>query len=118
MVTKSRRKPPEEHGQGGRPRHDPADLRSDRLVVRIHPDLMSELIEASREQGISRSLFVERVLLTFLNSRRPDGHPQRLDRIGRYEKPAPADSKGSVDAIANAWTGILQPDVTKRPKGS
>lgn len=87
-------------------------------MVRIHPDLMSELIEASREQGISRSLFVERVLLTFLNSRRPDGHPKKLDRIGRYERPAPSESKGSVDAINSVWQGILQPDVTKPRKGS
>jgi len=109
----SKRKTAEESSQGGRPRSDPADLRSDRLVVRIHPDLMSELQEAAREQGISRSLFTERVLLTFLNSRHADGHPRRLDRIGRYERPAAKPSSGSVESIASAWQRIIDPPLKK-----
>lgn len=80
------------------------DLRSERLVQRIHPDLMSAIMQRAREAGFSRSLYVERILIQFMNSmegaeldaigkRRPPGQAaifgQKLDQLHqvRMEKP-------------------------------
>ena len=115
MVAK--RKRPEEALKRGRPRLDPADLRSERLVLRVHPDLMEQLNRRGRTEGISRSLFVERVLIAFLNG--TGGRP--LDRIGRYTQPAP--SPGALENFERAWQhietgsgGVIDPvSSAKRP---
>jgi hypothetical protein len=64
----------------GRPFGDPADVRTSRLAQRVHPDLMSVLDQRSREYGLARSQFVERILVDYLNT-----HEQaQLDVVGRW----------------------------------
>ena len=58
----------------------PADLRAERLVLRVHPDLQTILNVRAREKGISRSTYVEKVILGWL---RADPRNPRLDMIGK-----------------------------------
>lgn len=64
----------------GRRYGDPGDVRTMRLAQRIHPHLMAVLDQRSREYGITRSQFIERVLIDYLNQ---NEHSQ-LDAIGRW----------------------------------
>lgn len=64
----------------GRPFADPADVRTLRLAQRVHPHLMSVLDQRSREYGLTKSQFIERILIDYVNS-----HEQaQLDAIGRW----------------------------------
>jgi hypothetical protein len=67
MVKKSKPKKATEKNVGGRPKRDPDSLRTERLVIRIHPDLMNRLTEISKRNGITRSLLVERALIELVN---------------------------------------------------
>lgn len=64
----------------GRPFGDPRDVRTKRLAQRIHPHLMSVLDQRSREYGITRSQFVERILVDYCNAHEGG----QLDPIGRW----------------------------------
>lgn len=64
----------------GRPFADPADVKTMRLAQRVHPDLMSVLDQRSREYGLTRSQFIERILVDYLNSH----ENAQLDVIGRW----------------------------------
>jgi hypothetical protein len=68
----------------GRPAADPADLRTARVAIRFHPDLVEELDVACREAGINRSVYVERILVNFMNSHSERRERPPLDQIGRY----------------------------------
>jgi hypothetical protein len=72
------------------------DLRSERLVQRIHPDLMSAIMQRAREAGFSRSLYVERILVQFMNSM----EGAELDAIGKRRPPGQAAAFGqTVDQL-------------------
>jgi hypothetical protein len=65
----------------GRPPSDPDDLRTERLAIRVHPDLVTELNALARIEGVSRSVMVERLLIRLVN----DHHRATIvDAIGRY----------------------------------
>lgn len=64
----------------GRPYGDPLDVRTKRLAQRIHPHLMSVLDQRSREYGITRSQFIERILVDYCNAYEGG----QLDPIGRW----------------------------------
>lgn len=64
----------------GRPFADPGDVRTLRLEQRVHPHMMSVLDQRSREYGLSRSQFIERILVDYLNSH----ERAQLDAIGRW----------------------------------
>jgi hypothetical protein len=71
---------------GGRPARDEDSLRSDRLVMRVHPDFMKVLSERAAEQRLSRSRFIEEVLrgVLALDPRNP-----RFDVHGKIDPRAP-----------------------------
>jgi len=69
-----------EKNVGGRPKRDPHTLRTERLVVRIHPDLMQCLTDLAKDNGITRSMLVERAMVSFVNL--SAGAPI-LDTMGR-----------------------------------
>lgn len=58
----------------------PSDLRAERLVLRVHPDLQAILNVRSREKGLSRSQYVERLILGWVRS---DPRNPLLDMIGK-----------------------------------
>ncbi|MDO9441176.1 MAG: hypothetical protein Q7T73_09830 [Beijerinckiaceae bacterium] len=82
----------------------PGDLRSERLVVRIHPDLMGILVQRSRELGLNRSTFVEKILIGWaVQSEGAD-----LDGIGKHVPPRmshdqPAPGSGPMKTMAQAF---------------
>jgi hypothetical protein len=78
MVTKSKApaKP------DGRKKMPPEEVRSDRLVLRAHPDLMDALSLRAKGYGVSRSQLIERILITYLNMQ--DDQKPALDMSGRY----------------------------------
>jgi hypothetical protein len=78
--AKTTKRPP------GRPPADPGDLRTERMALRLHPDLMYELGVATREAGTNKSLFIERLLINHLNDRLVRRAATPLDVIGRYVK--------------------------------
>jgi hypothetical protein len=95
MVTK-----PKPRGrEGGRKPGNPADVRSERLVLRAHPDLVDALTERGKVYGVSRSQFIERILITYLNLQ--DGQ-RPLDLTGRYVKTAAA-AKMMQQKPGDAW---------------
>lgn len=64
----------------------PTDTKVDRLVLRVHPDLMRILTDRARERGITRSQYVEKLLIGWANL---DPRNQRLDMIGKINPAAP-----------------------------
>jgi hypothetical protein len=72
------------NGTGRRNPRNPAesgDTRTKRLVLRTHPDLMEVLTVRSRERGLTRSAYVEQLLIGWV---RLDPRNRRLDMIGKY----------------------------------
>jgi hypothetical protein len=70
--------------------------------MRMHPDLSDALNALADESGLSRSLFVERVLISFVNQ---DPRLQ-LDHIGRrvrHDAPAGAPPAGSLASFGRQW---------------
>lgn len=98
----------------GTPRKKPgkkvprSDLRADRLVLRVHPDLQSVLTLRARETGVSRSTYCERVILGWANA---DPRNPKLDSIGKFDPkaPAPADAlKANNLRFAERWHRFVQ----------
>jgi hypothetical protein len=85
MVKKATPKKKIEKNVGGRPPADPETLRSERLVLRVHPDLMATLTERADEQRMTRSRFVEEILLGVLAL---DPRNPRFDKHGRINPQA------------------------------
>jgi hypothetical protein len=75
---------PKKRRSAGRPRGDPDDLRTERVAIRLHPDLTEEIALACRAVGLNRSIFVERVLIEWLTAHQHDLGTKPLDAIGRY----------------------------------
>jgi hypothetical protein len=70
---------------GGRPPTDPATHRSGRLVLRVHPDFMATLTLRADEQRMTRSRFVEEILMGVLAL---DPRNPRFDKFGRIDPKA------------------------------
>ena len=70
----------------GRPAGDPDDIRTERIALRVHPDLLFELNVLSRHEGVTRSVLIERLLIRLVND-----HFSRtvVDKVGRYLAGAP-----------------------------
>ena len=72
--------------KSGRPRIPPGkkarpdDVRTERLVLRVHPNLMEILTGRARERGITRSAYVEQLLVGWA---RLDPRNPKLDLIGK-----------------------------------
>jgi hypothetical protein len=86
VKTPSKKKMPQRapHNAVGRPAADPGDLRTARTAMRLHPDLVAELDMAARENRVNRSVYVERILVNFLNMHAERRERPPLDDIGRY----------------------------------
>lgn len=71
---------------GGRPPRDADTLRTERLVLRVHPDFLDVLTERAEEQRMTRSRYVEELLrgILALDPRNP-----RFDRNGKIDPNAP-----------------------------
>lgn len=65
------------------PLRDPADRRTARLALRLHPNLVNELARLARYQGWTTSQLCEKLLIKSVNQVR---NAEVLDRIGRYRR--------------------------------
>jgi hypothetical protein len=90
---------PEENRRGRRP-GDPADKRTERLVLRIHPDLIDALNKSADEAGLTRSLFVERILLSYV---RQDPRFADLDNVGRRRESMRSAPMASMRSFEQRW---------------
>jgi hypothetical protein len=61
----------------------PDDNKTDRLVMRLHPDVTAVLDFRAAEKGITRSKFVEQLLVGFLGS---DPRNPKMNAIGKIER--------------------------------
>src|SRR6202165_1329550 len=85
VKTRSKKMPQRApHNAVARRAADPGDLRTARTAMRLHPDLVAELDMAAREARCNRSLYVERILVNFLNMHAERRERPPLDDIGRY----------------------------------
>jgi hypothetical protein len=97
-MVKETRRPRPPVNKDGSPRAKPGkkakpdDVRTDRLVLRVHHDLMEILSERAREKGETRSHYVEKLLVGWV---RLDPRNRKVDLIGKYvpDAPDPRDPK-------------------------
>jgi hypothetical protein len=88
MVKESPTPAPKRTGrQSPRKSVDAGDTRTERLVLRVHPNLMEILTVAAREKGVTRSAYVEQLLIGWV---RLDPRNRRVDMIGKFDPSAPA----------------------------
>jgi hypothetical protein len=90
-------------GKPGKPAR-PGEVRSDRLIMRVHPDLLGILSERAREKGLTRSQYVEQILVGWC---RLDPRNRRVDMIGKYDPAAPSPEElrsRSSFRFADLWT--------------
>lgn len=85
-LTPSRKSRGTEKDLGGRPPRDADTLRTERLVLRVHPDFLATLSERAEELRMTRSRYVEELLrgVLALDPRNP-----RFDRNGKIDPAAP-----------------------------
>ncbi|MEH2471859.1 hypothetical protein V1281_006953 [Nitrobacteraceae bacterium AZCC 2161] len=84
----------------------PGDLRTERLVVRIHPDLMGVLVQRAREIGVNRSTYVEKILINYVTQY----EGAMLDNIGKHieqrlERDLPALGMAPAKSMAQIFGG-------------
>lgn len=82
----------------GRPPR-PDDVRSARLILRAHPDLMNVLTVRARAAGVSRSRYVERLLIAWLNA---DPRNPKLDAVGKMSPFGWARKNATETVLGNA----------------
>jgi hypothetical protein len=93
----------------GRPAGDPEDLKLERIAIRVHEDLCFELNVLARQEGVTRSMLVERVLIRLVN----DHHNRTLvDKIGRYTDGPPDQDPG----LSARGIEYLRKEETKKSK--
>jgi Ribbon-helix-helix protein, copG family len=84
------------------------EIRSNRLTLRTHDDLMELLSLRAREQGVSRSAYIERLLTAWL---RADPRNPKIDNMGRLSVGAPEPRQlRAKDPMRTAeqWTRYAQ----------
>jgi hypothetical protein len=86
----------------GRPPSPPEDLRTERTAMRMHPNMLFELNAAAREAGKNRSLFIEWVLIGWLNNRLMGLGERQLDAIGKYVSDAEMERIHAASERAHA----------------
>lgn len=106
VVKKTKPKSKDSRNVGGRPKRDPDTLRTERLVVRIHPDLMECLTALAKENGLTRSMLVERSMVSFVNL--SAGEPI-LDTMGRRLSgpESSGDMLGTPSSFSRVWSRVL-----------
>jgi len=91
-----------------RPPDETGDRRTERIAIRAHPDLVTELNFLARDEGLVRSVLIERILIAYINDTSPDG--PRLDMIGRsLPEPTGVPSKATgLAPLRTGWRGVRE----------
>lgn len=110
-------KKPKNPARPGRPAvMSDADKRTERIAIRAHPDLVYYLSAGAREEGLVRSVYIERILIGYLNQQW--GHPV-VDNIGR-EIPEPIPRGADAPRLphpATHWGPQFRPPPPRIPAG-
>lgn len=69
------------------PKVDLAAVRSERVTMRMHPDLVAILDARATERGVSRSAYVEQVIVGWVQA---DPRNPKVDARGMYVEGAPS----------------------------
>lgn len=86
----------------------PEDLRAGRLVMRVHPDLEEILRARAREKGMTKSAYVESVMIGWAAA---DPRNPKIDSIGKFVANAqsPAEQRLSNPLrFLERWTKFVQ----------
>ena len=81
----------------------PDDNKTDRLIMRLHPDVTALLDFRAEEKGLTRSKYVEQLLVGFLGS---DPRNPRMNAIGKIDRaaaPPLAQREASPHRFAERW---------------
>ena len=73
--------------------------------MRVHPDLLETLSDCASEAHMTRSLYVEQILLSYLNR----VENAQLDRIGRrmpHDAPDQSERRRQPSEVGTAWTEV------------
>lgn len=93
---------------GGRPRQDPDSLRTERLVLRIHPDLMKALTDLAQNNGITRSMLIERAMIALINEQNPGGLLLAMNGRKLLSADPPTRSPlGTPDSFKQLWSRVI-----------
>lgn len=88
---------------------DVNDIRHNRLTLRAHDDLMKLLSLRALEAGLSRSAYIERLLINWL---RADPRNPRIDNMGKMSPsagPTPFEARSTEPLrIAERWNRFSQ----------
>ena len=99
MVKDSKKKPRVKPG----PSVADDEVRSERLTMRVHPDLMHILDKRAAEQAMSRSAYIERILVGWVQA---DPRNPKVDSRGKLVENAPTPleqmNKNSI-AFGKKW---------------
>jgi hypothetical protein len=99
MTPRNSKESVETRRRGRRP-GDPGAKRSDRLVLRVHPDLIDALNASADEAGLSRSLFIERILVSYIKS---DPRYADMDHMGRRRPTPGSAAQTSLRSFEQRW---------------
>lgn len=84
------------------------DLRGDRLVMRVHPHLQEILKVRAREKGMSRSAYVESIVIGWAAA---DPRNPKIDSIGKFDPRAPSPAELQLKTplrFAERWARFVQ----------
>ncbi len=102
----------------GRPPLDPGDLRTERIAIRLHPDLYEEVGKAARDAGTNKSLWVEGAVINAINALLMSRGKRPVDRIGKYLSDEALDElqqQAASDAAAAAHYAAFRPALQPSP---
>jgi hypothetical protein len=104
MVSKttSTEKPKPRGRSGGRKPGNPADVKTTRIVMRSHPDLVEAIAQRAKTYGVSRTELIERIMISYLNLQ-ADQKP--LDWSGRYVT-SPEQANWARMSIGDQWAAF------------
>ncbi len=90
----------------GPQKREPDEMRSTRITLRAHDDLFDLLTVRADEAGVSRSNYIERLLIQWL---RTDPRNPKLSNLGRFVPgPTPLELGANALRTAERWQRFVQ----------
>jgi len=83
----------------GKSTGESGDVRAERLTMRVHPDLMRILDMRAKERNLSRSAYIESILIGWC---RADPRNPKLDPRGKFVEGAPSPLE-QMNSNSFAW---------------
>ena len=100
----------------GRPPLDPSDLRTERIAIRLHPDLYGEVSKGARAAGTNKSLYIERIVINYINSELAQTGERPLDNIGKYYDDSELERMHAARAARTGFDHLRDPLAYRLPR--